>query len=188
MKRLFLLGALACLAGCEKTEIHLPATAAANPSGVAISRPTTTMSADPSVEEFEGMVELFGRKLKARRQVRLNSNGDYIRHGIAFAWYESGQKAGEMAFKDDLPHGKQHIWHENGRKKLHGEWMNGLAHGTWLEWYENGQKKSEGSFLNGEKHGTWSYWDENGVAAGVAQFDRGQEVSVADHYSRGVTR
>jgi hypothetical protein len=194
MRRFAFFTILVALVGCERTEIHLPATASANPApGATITKGSSTIvcaheGAPTTPEEFEGEVELFGHPLKARRQVKLNANGDYVRHGAAVAWFPNGQKAGEMVFRDDKPHGKQHIWYDSGKKKLHGEWQNGLAHGTWIEWHENGAKKSEGAFLAGEKHGKWSYWDESGEPVGVAQFERGEEVDVADQYSRGFRR
>ena len=148
----------------------------------------TQEASQPQLEEFEGKVELFGHKLLARRQVKMNANGDYVRHGRAIAWYETGQKAGEMYFFEDKPHGKQHIWYENGRKKLHGEWRQGLAHGRWAEWYDNGLRKSEGSFVDGEKTGPWSYWEENGQQAGGTNHRSGREAPVAEKYSNGFDR
>ncbi len=193
MRRFAAFTLLVALVGCERTEIHLPATASANPAPSAtITKSATIVCAHEGTpalpEEFEGEVELFGHKLRARRQVKLNANGDYVRHGAAVAWFPNGQKAGEMSFRDDKPHGKQHIWFDTGKKKLHGEWQNGVAHGTWIEWHETGAKKSEGAFVAGEKQGTWKFWDKNGEPEGVAQFNRGEEVEVAESYSREFRR
>lgn len=201
MKRLFVLPLAALALGCEKAEVHLPPTAAAQQpcepcdhqhqhAPVAITKDTgelvcrhDNLDGPEVIEEFEGVVELFGHKLRARREVKLDREGNYVRHGKAVAWYESGQKAGEMWFAEDKPHGKQHIWYESGRRKLHGEWKEGLAHGEWIEWYENGTKKSEGHFLAGMKDGHWSYWNENGQLVDHQQFDKGHEISVADRYA-----
>jgi len=128
---------------------------------------------DRPIEEFEGIVELFGRKLRARRQVTLDGDGNYVNHGQAVAWYETGQKAGEMAFRNGQPEGKQRLWHENGKKKLSGSWQNGQATGQWTEWYENGQMMSDGNFLAGQKNGPWRFWNDDGQLREEIQYDHG---------------
>jgi hypothetical protein len=183
----FLLPACLLSLGCGQGGLSLPPTASASRIVPAPRECSLVPSQCGTIEEFEGEVELFGHSLKARRQVTLTKSGDWVRQGLATAWYPSGQKAGEMSFRDDKPHGKQVIWHENGRKKLHGEWQQGLAAGKWTEWHDNGQMKSEGEFLDGEKHGKWAAWDEEGTATSIAQFDRGREITVASD-ERGYTR
>lgn len=175
------LSALALLVlGCDRNEPD--ARTEAPPAVVFPSTPTSApvIVEEEKPEEFEGVVELFGQQLRARRQVKLNDNGDYVNHGPATAWYDSGQKAGIMAFRDGKPHGPQKAWHRNGRKKLHGEWDEGLAIGTWTEWHENGLKSSSGEYVAGKKHGTWHYWDEQGELVETIAFRNGQRVQVAD--------
>lgn len=171
------------LAGCSKTE---------NPSAdVALPPSTLRISSNPEAaqealrqfanarsEVFEGEIELFGKRLRARRQVVLDADGNWVKHGLAEAWYPSGQKAGEMYFSNNLPEGKQVCWHENGVKMLVGESVGGLAHGHWIEWYDNGQKQSEGDYQRGERHGLWQFWAETGSLAESIEYRGGQKVRV----------
>jgi len=135
-------------------------------------------AADGGVEEFEGMVELFGQTLKARRQVILTSDGDYVKHGRAVSWYESGQKAGEMFFEHGKPHGEQLVWHENGRKKARGQWEHGLASGKWTEWDEDGRLILEGPMVAGQKHGPWYLWDAESGRPQEIEYRQGKPYSV----------
>jgi hypothetical protein len=129
------------------------------------------------VDEFEGEIELFGMRLKARRAVRLNEFGDWVKDGPAVAWYPSGQLAGEMEFVDDLPHGMQRVWHPNGKKKLLGQWNEGFAAGRWTEWHENGRKSADGLYAGGLEEGVWSRWDERGTLVEQVEFRAGQPMA-----------
>jgi hypothetical protein len=162
--------------GCGINDRPVDATANSSSTGAA-----TTTVAGEAVEEFEGVVELFGRKLRARRQVKLDEEGNYVNHGQAVAWYETGQKAGEMAFHDGRPQGEQRLWHENGKKKLTGRWEDGQAVGQWTEWYENGQMMSEGSFVDGQKHGVWRFFNDDGGLREEVPFDHGARGPVVGH-------
>ncbi len=135
--------------------------------------------ADNAPEEFEGKLEMFGKLVRVRRQVRLDTDGNYVKHGSAIAWYESGQKAGEMTYFDDKPHGIERCWFENGKKKLYGQSQDGLAAGKWVEWYENGQKMSEGEYAEGERNGLWTFWEPSGQVKETVEYRFGKKVGVA---------
>ena len=137
-------------------------------------------AAADGTEEFEGLVDLFGKKVRARRQVRLDGEGNYIKNGKLIAWYENGQKAGEMWYQQDKPTGPEYSWHENGKKKMLGQSKDGLAGGKWIEWYDNGQKYSEGDYLDGERHGLWTFWEPSGQVKETVEYRFGQKVSVGD--------
>lgn len=171
MKRLVLAGCLLLAVGCGKMGL----------SG--------NQAADgTAAEEFEGQVDLFGQHLRARRQVKLDADGNYVKHGKAVAWYENGQKAGEMAFQNDKPHGKTHAWYETGKKKWVGESKDGLAVGTWTEWHENGQKQAEGDYLEGERHGDWTFWEQTGEVIEIVQYRGGKKIGVVERPASRVTR
>lgn len=173
MKRWAVLSLAVCALGCDQSR---PSAATA---GKARSVSNMQVAAgDSGVEEFEGVVELFGQTLKARRQVILTADGDYVKHGGAVAWYESGQKAGEMFFEHGKPHGEQLVWHENGRKKARGEWEHGLASGKWTEWDEHGRLISEGQMVSGAKHGPWYLWDAESDRSEEIEYRQGKPYSV----------
>lgn len=179
--------------GCEQDE---PMSRAAASAGSAVKAATyeimTSQEASASKaaapEEFEGVVELFGQRLKARRQVKLDAVGNYVNHGQAVAWYESGQKAGTMQFREGVPNGAQKVWHPSGRKKLHGQWEDGVAIGQWTEWHDTGHKMSEGVYVSGQKHGTWRFWNDAGRLDELVEYDHGQEVPVAGRPRTGAVR
>jgi hypothetical protein len=176
------IGGLAALAlGCEPQQGSRDKLRAALGVKTKASPQPTDAPADGSsqeeIEVFEGVVELFGRRLRARREMRLTEDGDYIKHGLAVAWYESGQKAGEMWFRDGAPEGPQRVWHENGRKKAVGEWKAGVAVGRWSEWHDNGVLASDGTMVDGERHGAWVFWGTDGRKRETVEFVRGRQVA-----------
>ena len=140
------------------------------------------------VEVFDGMMELFGQTLRVEREATLDPAGNYVKNGRAVAWYESGQKAGEMSFHQDKAHGKTLAWFESGKKKLHGQSVEGLATGIWTEWYENGEKQTEGEYVEGERHGQWSFWEPSGRLIEVVEYRSGKKIGVVERPSFGVTR
>ena len=151
-------------------------------------RPDATTPVAGDVEVFEGKIELFGAVLRARREVKLNEHGNYVKHGHAMAWYESGQKAGEMWFENDLPNGPIRIWHENGFKRQRGQSKNGLAYGRWNEWYDNGGKQSDGEYLNGERQGVWTFWDEQGRMVASDEYRQGERIRSMTNGENGLMR
>ncbi|MBS0211043.1 MAG: hypothetical protein JSS27_19025 [Planctomycetes bacterium] len=139
-------------------------------------------------EVFDGMMELFGQTLRVERHVEVDAAGNYIKHGPAVAYYENGQKAGEMSFQHDKPHGKTLAWFESGKKKLQGQSTEGLATGVWSEWYENSQKQTEGEYIEGERHGHWSFWEPSGQLIEVVEYRGGKKIGVVEKPTLGVKR
>jgi hypothetical protein len=133
------------------------------------------------VEEFDGTVELQGKSVRSCRQVILDAEGNYVKHGKSVAYYENGQKAGEMWYQQDKPNGPEFSWHENGKKKMRGQSAGGLATGKWTEWYDNGQKQSEGEYASGERNGVWTFWEPSGSVKEAVEYRMGQKMSVAEN-------
>ena len=175
MKRFALLGVVLLVVGC-------------NQSTSGGGRQGRLGQSEGGLEEFEGTVELGGKKLQSCRQVILDADGNYIKHGKSVAYYENGQKAGEMWYQQDKPNGPEFSWHENGKKKMHGQSTGGMATGTWTEWYDNGQKQSEGQYTNGERNGMWTFWEPSGSIREVVEYRFGQKVSVAENPSAEFNR
>lgn len=170
MKRIVLFGVVLAACGCGKVGDRVQAL---------MHKDGSTAAVDTS-EEFEGTIELFGKKVRARRQVKLDGEGNYIKHGKLLAWYENGQKAGEMWYENDKPNGPELSWHENGKKKMLGQSRDGLASGKWIEWHENGQKLSEGEYVDGERQGQWTFWNAQGQVQEAVEYRLGKKISVIE--------
>ena len=181
MKRLGILSVALLAAGCGKMESSLP-------NLVHHAEAKQTPAEVTTVEYFEGTVDMFGKQVKLRREVRLDADGNYIKHGRASAWYASGQKASDMTYDEDRPNGLERSWHENGKKKMIGESKQGLAGGKWIEWYDNGQKYSEGEYLDGERHGLWTFWEPSGEVKESVEYRFGKKLGVAEKSADRINR
>jgi antitoxin component YwqK of YwqJK toxin-antitoxin module len=184
MRYFALFGFILAAAGCGKMGDAVPAVI----NAAHHHEPAAATSAAGETEEFEGIVQLFGNEVRARRQVKLDADGNYVKHGRAVAWYENGQKAGEMWYVDDQPDGSERSWHENGKKKMVGQSQQGLADGKWIEWHDNGQKLSEGEYVDGEREGMWMFWAANGELQETIEYRLGKKISVAKNTAAGTTR
>jgi hypothetical protein len=171
MKRVTLLAVVLLAVGCDSQSLP----------GGRQQMQGRTAQAGGEPEEFEGTVDLAGKKVRACRQVILDADGNYVKHGRSVAYYENGQKAGEMWYQQDKPTGPEYSWHENGKKKMHGQSTMGLATGRWTEWYDNGQKQSEGDYVNGERNGQWTFWEPSGSVKETVEYRFGQKMSVAEN-------
>jgi hypothetical protein len=176
MKRAMIVCLLFAAAGCGKDGFHVS------------DLKLPGHSNEPACEEFEGVIELFDEPLKTRRQVKLDAAGNYVHHGKAIAWYENGQKAGEMTFKNDKPDGKTFAWYTSGKKKMHGQSADGMATGVWTEWHESGAKKSEGQYLEGERHGQWSFFDDGGEVIELVEYRGGKRIGVVENPQKPLAR
>jgi hypothetical protein len=179
MKRMAILGIMLVACGCGKIGDRI--------SGLAGHHGPEASAAD-GTEEFEGLVDLFGKKVRARRQVKLDGEGNYVKQGKLVAWYENGQKAGELWYENDKPSGPELSWFENGKKKMLGQSKDGLAAGKWIEWYDNGQKHSEGEYIDGERQGQWTFWEPDGQVQEALEYRAGKKVSVAESTDTNVSR
>ncbi len=114
-------------------------------------------------------------KLKTQREVTKNAVGEFIPHGKATTWYESGQIKWQGEYRNGRQVGKWTEWHENARKEGEGE-LQEDGTGFEMHWYPNGQKKSEGpgKYLAEHhchgKHGKWVTWNEAGQKAAETCF------------------
>lgn len=93
--------------------------------------------------------------------------------GAYRVWYENGQLAERLFFKDNLENGRAEFYHPNGQLamtgnfeqgKMTGQWMcydtaGGLAEGAWVWRFaalpEN--IRMSGNLVNGAPTGTWNY-------------------------------
>jgi len=181
MKRIVFLGVVLAACGCGKIGDRISSLSGNGHHG-------PEAGAADGTEEFEGLVDLFGKKVRARRAVKLDGEGNYVKHGKLIAWYDNGQKAGEMWYENDKPSGPELSWYENGKKKMLGQSKDGLAAGKWIEWYDNGQKHSEGEYADGERQGQWTFWEPDGQVQEAIEYRLGKKISVAEANDTNVSR
>jgi antitoxin component YwqK of YwqJK toxin-antitoxin module len=183
MKRAIAFVVVMVASGCGQNGIKLP-----DLHRVGHASSETCEACKGGVEEFDGVVELFDEPMRAKRQVVLDEHGNYLKHGKAVAYYENGQKAGEMSFKHDKPDGTTMTWFESGKKKMKGQSTDGIATGVWVEWYENGQMESQGEYVEGERHGQWKFWKPDGELLEAVEYRGGRKIGVVENPSTSVTR
>ena len=83
----------------------------------------------------------------------------YVRDGLAYdrntnqpftgkqvGYYENGQPAEEINFKDGNWHGPYITWHENGHKAMEENYNQNVPTGLQIYRYENGQKEREENY------------------------------------------
>jgi antitoxin component YwqK of YwqJK toxin-antitoxin module len=74
------------------------------------------------------------------RFAKYASEGEYLRHGLAKAWYPNGKLEFEGTYQYGKKSGTFTFWHENGQLASTGEYREGEPDGQWVWWHENGQK------------------------------------------------
>jgi len=65
-------------------------------------------------------------------------------------WYENGQIAYEMVYKDGMEDFTVTMWYKNGQKEGEGIIKDGKQHGKFTLWYENGEIETEATFKKDE--------------------------------------
>jgi len=136
---------------------------------------------------------------QSRIEGKKDTDGEFVRHGVATVWYENGQKKSEQHFVDGEPHGPRLTWYIEGRKWTEGSFVNGLEDGVWrawladgtpqtewtmqrgvwhgiyTEWHPNGKKKMEVEFVQGKRQGPMTMWDDQGVVVLTTDYVDGVE-------------
>jgi antitoxin component YwqK of YwqJK toxin-antitoxin module len=85
--------------------------------------------------------------VKFRYARKLSADGSkWIRHGLFQQFYETGEKASE------------------------GQYENDLEIGLWRDFHKNGQIAAQGHYSRGQETGTWEYWNEDGDLEEVENF------------------
>lgn len=125
-------------------------------------------------------------KPQRRQEGYRDENGNFVLHGLATEWYESGQKKLELHYRDNKLNGERTAWFEDGSVRSRGSFVDNRSDGLWVEYYQdgtlaqeirfklgkydgpqtqyhtNGKKKMEVSWENGVKQGVERVWDETG--------------------------
>lgn len=110
---------------------------------------------------------------------------DGKREGSWVGWYENGQKALDVKYKNGNPE-LLTTWHMNGKRKSEINMKNGVQEGLATTWHENGQKESEENYENGEQKGIMTTWYENGTKETETNFIDGKmDVLVTSWHENG---
>jgi len=67
------------------------------------------------------------------------------------AYYDNGQKAWEVHYKNGKKDGPWTMWYENGKTELRGHYKDGKKEGFELGWGPNGQQRYESYFHKGKE-------------------------------------
>jgi len=148
-------------------------------------------------------------KIKSRRQVVRDKEGNAIPHGLTTQMWESGEKKLEITFQCGVKHGPRLAWHRDGKQWSVGQYVNGKDDGTWTEWYAdgtkaqeftlhlgawvgahirwhtNGKKRSEIHYQNGLRQGPLLFWNEEGDLIARVDFVDGVEQPTPDVRQNG---
>ncbi|MEO0605072.1 MAG: hypothetical protein AAF211_26825, partial [Myxococcota bacterium] len=73
------------------------------------------------------------------------------------AWCENRPEVGRA-----LRSGPSLTWHDSGEKASQGGYTNDVRTGPWLVWHPNGQLAEQGPYVAGVKDGLWATWDSLG--------------------------
>ena len=77
-------------------------------------------------------------------------------------FHETGKKAEEGEYENNLAVGVWTTWSPDGQKVLETSYQNGAKHGVETEWYPGGKIKSQREFKAGKRDGLTTIWDESG--------------------------
>jgi antitoxin component YwqK of YwqJK toxin-antitoxin module len=108
----------------------------------------------PIIQDFyQGSNHKFCSPATVKPGVNLQSQDAMPWEGVAFCWFENGQKMLEGSIKEGKTNGYLISWHKNGQKSLQGNNKNNELDGHFILWNENGQKTGEHNFKNGKLDG-----------------------------------
>lgn len=110
---------------------------------------------------------------QSRLEGYVNSEGQFVAHGVEIGWYDNGQKKYERHFVEGKLVGLRTTWFDDGRVRAIGTYVEGKPHGTWTEWFTNGNKSQEISYDHGAQHGLYVEWHFTGNKRREVNYVRG---------------
>ncbi len=102
-----------------------------------------------------------------------DEDGNFVRHGLTTAWYESGLVNSKVHWRHGVPHGDRTTWYFDGQIWAVGHYDDGLEDGTWTRWHQTGAKHSEWTMNRGAWNGVYTEWHENGKMRMQVEFING---------------
>ena len=169
--------------------------------------------ADEADDQIETIRERYADgTIKVERQVRQDSELNYIRHGVWRYFAENGGVIAEGFYRNDLMHGSWQRWHRGDQLPLfrespysdftapflsEAEFQDGKLHGKWMIYDSKQRLISEVSFREGVREGAavWHYPNgqksrqitfRGGVVDGdLIRWDKDGEITVRKAYVQG---
>ncbi len=118
-------------------------------------------------------------KIKEHYTCFVDDHNREIKEGLAEEWHVTGEKKGEIHWKNGKEEGAVTYFYTNGRKSYEAYYLDGKKSGYATVWYENGQKQWQTTFQNGKTHGLWREWFNTGKKKFEANYGAGRLEGVA---------
>lgn len=83
-------------------------------------------------------------------------------HGLAYGWFESGEKRYERRFKAGNRHGEHRVWYRNGRLAGVSVFVDDKLEGEQRSYFESGALWKTSKYLHGSEEGVQKSWNESG--------------------------
>ena len=90
--------------------------------------------------------------------------------GVAYSYFENGEKQIKQGYLDGKKEGTWAIWYPGGGMQKEGFIKDGLSHGKYREWYENGNLRYEYEYDQNKKTGVWKGWYDDGTPYTIRHF------------------
>lgn len=74
-----------------------------------------------------------------------------------------------------IKNGPYVAWFSSGRKHFEGAYRNGRQDGAWTEWYPSGVVAAKGSYRAGRREGAWTFYRETGAKAEQGPYRHGEK-------------
>jgi len=99
------------------------------------------------------------------------SNG--MKNGVSKKYYDNGQEAEVLFWKDDLEHGLWQQFYEDSTLRLTSDYQNGKINGSYKVFSREGILLISGKYIQDVLDGTWTYNDEEGNLEFELIYDNG---------------
>jgi len=102
------------------------------------------------------------------------------RNGLVVSYYDSGEVAETIEYRDDQ---RQGLWvqrFDNGRKRKKGQYEEDKLSGEVLHYRRDGSVKIKGNYKNGLMHGNWYFFDNQMKVTKKQVWKRGFPVQSSD--------
>ncbi len=112
--------------------------------------------------------------VSTRIEGRLDSDGQFIPHGLLTNFWAGGQKKSTLSYVQGMRHGPKTAWYQSGQLWSEGGFVNGREDGTWTIWFPSGRQAQQFNFDNGAWHGMQTEWHSNGQKKMQVEWVRGK--------------
>lgn len=132
-------------------------------------------------------------QIRVQREVRQNTQGDYVNHGVWRAWDAAGKLAGQGRYESGKPAGRWARWASaedtpclsadhfagfTGPFLSQATYRDGKLDGAWSIFDASGKLVSEVHFADGLRDGFATLWNAKGEVSQRAQFEKGKPIGI----------